>query len=87
MAAKAADLKSALDKGERKSIEKAAGDLSKAGGRNTLPGTLGSEIRGHAAATADKVFAVDNLLIGPAMPPANGPSDTTLQDENLRSTT
>jgi len=62
VAAKANDLKSALDKGERKSIEKAAGDLSKAGGRNTVPGTLGSEIRGHAGATADKVFSAPNLL-------------------------
>jgi uncharacterized integral membrane protein (TIGR00698 family) len=62
VAAKANDLKSALDKGERKGIEKAAADLSKAGGRNTLPGTLGGEIRAHAGATADKVFAGDNLL-------------------------
>jgi uncharacterized membrane protein YadS len=62
VAAKAADVKSALDKGDRKAIEKAAGDLSKAGGRNTLPGSLGSEIRGHAAATADKVFVGGNLL-------------------------
>ena len=61
VAAKARDLKGALDKGDRKGIEKAAGDLSKAGGRNTLPGTLGGEIRAHAAATADKVFAADNL--------------------------
>jgi uncharacterized membrane protein YadS len=61
IAARANSLKSALDKGERKSIDKAAGDLSKAGGRNTVPGTLGAEIRGHAAATADKVFALENL--------------------------
>ena len=32
-------------------------------------------------------FAVDNLLIGPAMPPADRPSNTVIQDENLRSTT
>ncbi len=32
-------------------------------------------------------FTVDNLLIGPARPPANGPSNTALQDEKLRSTT
>jgi uncharacterized membrane protein YadS len=64
VAAKANDLKAALDKGERKAIEKAAGELSKAGGRNTLPGTLGGEIRGHAAATVDKVFTADNLLKG-----------------------
>jgi uncharacterized integral membrane protein (TIGR00698 family) len=62
VAAKANSLKRALDKGDRKAIDKAAGDLSKAGGRNTVPGTLGSEIRGHAAATADKVFAGENLL-------------------------
>jgi uncharacterized membrane protein YadS len=62
VAAKANDLKGALGKGERKGIEKAAGDLSKAGGRNTVPGTLGAEIRGHAAATADKVFSAPNLL-------------------------
>ena len=32
-------------------------------------------------------FTVDNLLIGPAMPQAHRPSNTALQDENLRSTT
>src|SRR5574341_659693 len=64
LAAKAEGLKSALDKGERKSIATAAGELAKAGGRNTVPGTLGGEIRGHAAATADKVFAGDNLVKG-----------------------
>src|SRR5688572_3747652 len=62
VAAKARGLDRALEKGDRKAIDKAAGDLSKAGGRNTVPGTLGSEIRGHAAATADKVFAGENLL-------------------------
>ena len=62
VAAKANSLKSALDKGDRKAIDKAAADLSKAGGRNTVPGTLGSEIRAHAAATAGKVFAGENLL-------------------------
>ena len=31
-------------------------------------------------------FAVDNLLIGPAMPRAYRSSNTVLQDENLRST-
>ncbi len=61
LAARAGGLKAALDKGERKGIEKAAGDLSKAGGRNTVAGTLGSEMRGHAAATADKVFSAGNL--------------------------
>jgi len=62
LAAKANDLKAALQKTDRKAIEKAAGDLSKAGGRNTVPGTLGSEIRGHTAAAAGKVFSGDNLL-------------------------
>ncbi|HYT47829.1 MAG TPA: putative sulfate exporter family transporter, partial [Burkholderiales bacterium] len=61
LAARAGGLKAALDKGERKGIEKAAGDLSKAGGRNTVAGTLGSEMRGHVAATADKVFSAGNL--------------------------
>ncbi len=32
-------------------------------------------------------FAVDNLLIGPAMPQEDRPSNTVIQDENLRSTT
>jgi uncharacterized membrane protein YadS len=62
VAAKANGLKSALDKGDRKAIDKAAADLSKAGGRNTVPGTLGTEIRGHAGATADKVFEGANLV-------------------------
>src|SRR5919106_456526 len=62
LAACANRMKAALDKGERKGIDKAAAELSKAGGRNTVPGALGSEIRGHAAASADKVFAGENLL-------------------------
>ena len=61
LVAKAGELTAALDKGDRKGIEKAAGDLSKAGGRNTVAGTLGSEIRGHAAAAAEKVFSAANL--------------------------
>jgi len=62
IAAKANDLKAALGKSDRKAIEKAAGDLAKVGGRNTVPGSLGSEIRGHAAAVAEaKVFTWDNL--------------------------
>ena len=62
IAAKANDLKAALEKGDRKAVEKAAGDLAKVGGRNTVPGSLGSEIRGHAAAVAEaKVFTWDNL--------------------------
>jgi uncharacterized integral membrane protein (TIGR00698 family) len=62
VAASANSVKAALDTGDRKALEKAAAGLSKAGGRNTVPGTLGSEIRAHAASTADKVFAADNLL-------------------------
>ena len=64
VAAKAGALGTALEKGDRKAIEKAAGDLSKAGGRNTVPGTLGSEIRAHAGATTGKVFSGDNLKKG-----------------------
>ena len=59
--AKGGELKAALEKGERKAIEKAAGELAKAAGRNTVPGALGSEIRGHAAASAGKVFSPANL--------------------------
>lgn len=62
LAAAAKNLKSALDKGDRAAIEKGAGALAKAGGRNTIPGTLGAEIRGHAGATAGKVFSGENLL-------------------------
>jgi uncharacterized membrane protein YadS len=61
VAARAKSLKAALDKGDRIAIEKAAGDLSRAGGRNTVPGTLGSEIRAHAGATTGKVFSGENL--------------------------
>jgi len=61
IAAKANDLKGALEKGDRKAVDKAAGDLAKVGGRNTVSGSLGSEIRGHASATGDKVFTWDNL--------------------------
>lgn len=62
VAAKANDLKAALGKADRKAVEKAAGDLSKAGGRNTVAGSLGGEIRGHAGSTTNKVFSADNLL-------------------------
>jgi hypothetical protein len=62
LAAKANDVKAALQKTDRKALEKAAGDLSKAGGRNTVAGTLGGEIRGHAASDASaKVFTWANL--------------------------
>ena len=62
LAAPANNLKAALDKGDRAAIDKAAAALTKAGGRNTVPGALGTEIRGHAAAAAGKVFAGENLL-------------------------
>jgi uncharacterized integral membrane protein (TIGR00698 family) len=62
VAAKANDLKSALGKADRKAIDKAAGDLAKAGGRNTMAGSLGTEVRGHAGASAGKVFSAENLL-------------------------
>ena len=64
LAASANNLKSALDKGDRAGIEKAAAGLAKTGGRNTVPGALGTEIRAHAASTTGKVFAGDNLLKG-----------------------
>jgi uncharacterized integral membrane protein (TIGR00698 family) len=59
--AKGGELKAALEKGERKAIEKAAGELARASGRNTIPGALGAEVRGHAAASAHKVFSAANL--------------------------
>jgi uncharacterized integral membrane protein (TIGR00698 family) len=62
LAAPTNSLKAALDKGDRAAIDKAAGALAKVGGRNTVPGALGTEIRGHASATADKVFTGANLL-------------------------
>jgi uncharacterized membrane protein YadS len=62
LAAAANGVKSALDKGDRAALEKAAGALAKVGGRNTVPGTLGSEIRGHASSSTGKVFAGQNLL-------------------------
>ena len=62
VAAKANELKAALHKSDRKAIEKSAGALSKAGGKNTVAGTLGGEIQGHAAATAGtKVLTWPNL--------------------------
>ncbi|OGA40250.1 MAG: hypothetical protein A3G28_05550 [Betaproteobacteria bacterium RIFCSPLOWO2_12_FULL_68_19] len=62
LAAKASELKAALQKNDRKAIEKAAADVAKAGGKNTVAGTLGGEIRGHAASDAGaKVFTWANL--------------------------
>lgn len=51
----------ALGGHDRKAIETAAAKLAALGNRS-LAGSLGGEIRGHAAATADKVFAPTNLL-------------------------
>ena len=62
LAGAAGELKSALQKNDRKTIEKSAGDVAKAGGRNTVAGSLGTEIRGHAGALAgSKVFSTANL--------------------------
>jgi uncharacterized integral membrane protein (TIGR00698 family) len=57
----AAPLRQALQGNDRKAIETAAAQLAKLAGRNTVAGTLGSEIRGHAAATPAKVFAWPNV--------------------------
>jgi uncharacterized membrane protein YadS len=54
-------LKDALATQDRKVIEAAAAKLAATGSR-TIPGALGAEVRGHAAASTDKVFARDNLL-------------------------
>lgn len=62
LAAAATELKAALEKSDRKAIEKSAGALAKAGGKNTVAGTLGGAIKGHAAADAGaKVFTWANL--------------------------
>jgi uncharacterized integral membrane protein (TIGR00698 family) len=60
----ASALKAALAKNDRKATESTAGALAKAGGRNTIAGTLGTEIRAHASAAAGKVFSTDNLANG-----------------------
>ena len=57
----AAPLRLALLGNDRKAIETAAAQVAKAAGRNTVAGTLASEIRAHAAATPAKVFAWPNL--------------------------
>jgi uncharacterized membrane protein YadS len=64
VAAKAADLKAALGKGDRKAVEKVAGELQKVAGRS-VAGALGGEIRGHAGAVAgEKVFTWTNISKG-----------------------
>jgi uncharacterized membrane protein YadS len=57
-------LKDALAKNDRKAIESAAGALAKAGGRNTVAGSLGTQVRGHASASATKVFSGANISKG-----------------------
>jgi len=57
-------LKAALAKNDRKAIDSTAGALAKAGGRNTVAGSLGSEVRGHASASASKVFSGSNITKG-----------------------
>jgi uncharacterized membrane protein YadS len=54
-------VKSALANKDRKAIETTARPLAALGSR-TLAGALGTEIRGHAAATLEKIYAPDNLL-------------------------
>ena len=61
VAVSASDLKAALGKNDRKAIESAAGALAKSGGRNTVAGSVGTEVRGHASASATKVFSSANL--------------------------
>src|SRR3972149_12278278 len=64
VAASANDLKAALAKNDRKAIESAAGALAKAGGRNTVAGSLGGEGRGHAAAGAGPGLGGHNISNG-----------------------
>lgn len=61
-AATAGQLKAALATGDRKAIEKSAGELATIGGRDTQAGALGAEIRGHAAADAARVFTQANVM-------------------------
>ncbi len=53
-------VQTALASQDRKATEAAAGKLASLGSR-TIAGALGTEIRGHAAATTDKVFNATNL--------------------------
>lgn len=55
------NLRAALASSDRKAIEAAAAKLASLGSR-TLAGALGTEIRGHAAATPERVFATGNLI-------------------------
>jgi uncharacterized integral membrane protein (TIGR00698 family) len=57
----ATELRSALEKNDRKAIQGAAAKMAKLGNK-TLAGALGAQIRGHAAADAEsRVFTWDNL--------------------------
>jgi uncharacterized integral membrane protein (TIGR00698 family) len=53
-------LRTALAGGDRKAIEAAAAKMASLGSR-TLAGALGAEVRGHAAATPERVFESANL--------------------------
>ncbi len=53
-------LRDALASQDRKAIEAAAAKMASLGSR-TIAGALATEIRGHAAATPERVFAPDNL--------------------------
>src|SRR3972149_1055873 len=53
LVAKAGELKAALQANDRKAMEKSAGEIAKAGGKNTVAGTLGKEIKVHAPASAE----------------------------------
>src|SRR3972149_4492389 len=62
LVAKAGELKAALQANDRKAMDKSAGEMAKSGGKNTVAGTLGNEIKGHAAASAEaKVFTWTNI--------------------------
>ncbi len=54
-------LRGALASQDRKAIEAAAAKMVSLGSR-TIAGALATEIRGHAAATPERVFAADNLI-------------------------
>ena len=62
LAAKASELKAALQTNERKAIEKSAGEVAKAAGKGTVAEALSGDIKGHAAANAEaKVLNWTNL--------------------------
>ena len=71
VAAAAGDLKAALQKNDRKAIEKSAGDLAKAGGRNTVRRLARQrDPRPRRGAARGKVFTGANLGKG-AVPSAS----------------